>query len=99
MNQAILKLHKLAKLTIQCGEEMSEGVEALGRQVAAPDIKKALLELLHWPAPAVRLRCARVLGEKYLDEETRMAFGALLAGEKSQAVIDAVHGALRPVKP
>lgn len=99
MNQTILKLHKLAKLTIQCGEEMSEGVEALGRQVVAPDIKTALLELLHWPAPAVRLRCALVLGEKYMDEETRMAFSALLVGEKSQRVIDAVNACVDPPKP
>ncbi len=99
MNQTILKLHKLAKLTIQCGEEMSEGVDALGRQVAAPDIKTALLELLHWPAPAVRLRCVEVLGRKYLDVETRNALGVLLVSEKSQRVIDAVNACVDPPKP
>lgn len=75
---------------MRCGQEMADGVEALGRQVASPEIKTALLELLRWPAAAVRLRCVRVLGAKYFDEETRAAFAALLVAERSLEVIAAV---------
>lgn len=91
MNQTILKLHKVAELSMRCGQEMCEGVEALGRQVASPDIKKALFELLNWPAAAVRVRCVRVLAARYWDDETRWAIAAREATEKSPEVLGAIE--------
>lgn len=99
MNQTILKLHQTAEFAIRCGVEMAECVEALGRQVASPEIKKALLELLNWPAAEVRVRCVEVLGRKYLDLETQYAFTGLLVNEKSQRVIDAVAASREQAAP
>jgi len=99
MNQEILKLHRTAKLAIQCGQEMADGVTRLGQHVASSEIKTALLELLRWPAAEVRARCVEVLGRKYWDEETRWAFAALLTDEKSDRVIKMADQFINPPKP